>query len=205
METPFTVLAIAISWKARRTVVRNCFRAPRAFKVDLLSPTGRTPPAATPSPRRRGGVLKLGIDVITTGNHVWDNKDIEKIIDTEPRLLRPGELPRRGGGRATEYTSRERRKKRLCSEPHGERAHGAARLPLRAFDRIFLDVAGKADILIWIFTPSDLGKRAFGWYADGRASAVCRYPHACPDRQTRRYSRADRPTSQTSYERSLTR
>jgi len=45
--------------------------------------------------------------------------------------------------------------------------------PFRAFDRIFLDVSGKADILIVDFhAEATSEKRAFGWYADGRASAV---------------------------------
>jgi metallophosphoesterase (TIGR00282 family) len=33
-----------------------------------------------------------GVDVVTTGNHVWDQKDIMKYIDTEERLLRPKNL-----------------------------------------------------------------------------------------------------------------
>ena len=33
-----------------------------------------------------------GVDVITTGNHVWDQKDIMNFIEKEPRLLRPKNL-----------------------------------------------------------------------------------------------------------------
>ena len=33
--------------------------------------------------------FKCGVNVITTGNHVWDQKDIMKFIDKEKRLLRP--------------------------------------------------------------------------------------------------------------------
>ncbi len=36
--------------------------------------------------------FKCGVDVITTGNHVWDQKDIMKFIDKENRLLRPKNL-----------------------------------------------------------------------------------------------------------------
>ncbi len=36
--------------------------------------------------------FKSGVDVITTGNHVWDQKDIMKFIDNENRLLRPKNL-----------------------------------------------------------------------------------------------------------------
>ena len=32
------------------------------------------------------------MNVITTGNHVWDQKDIMKFIDNEDRLLRPNNL-----------------------------------------------------------------------------------------------------------------
>ena len=36
--------------------------------------------------------FNCGVDVITTGNHVWDQKDIMKYIDQENRLLRPHNL-----------------------------------------------------------------------------------------------------------------
>ena len=36
--------------------------------------------------------FNCGVDVITTGNHVWDQKDIMKYIDEENRLLRPHNL-----------------------------------------------------------------------------------------------------------------
>ena len=36
--------------------------------------------------------FKCGVDVVTTGNHVWDQKDIMKFIDKENRLLRPKNL-----------------------------------------------------------------------------------------------------------------
>ena len=37
-------------------------------------------------------LFKCGVNVITTGNHVWDQKDIMKYIDKEKRLLRPKNL-----------------------------------------------------------------------------------------------------------------
>ena len=44
--------------------------------------------------------FKCGINVITTGNHVWDQKDIMKFIEKENRLLRPKNLfePAPGSG-----------------------------------------------------------------------------------------------------------
>ncbi len=46
-----------------------------------------------------------GVDVVTTGNHVWHRKEVYDLLTTEPRLLRPANyparLPGRGGARYT--------------------------------------------------------------------------------------------------------
>ncbi len=38
-------------------------------------------------------LLASGIDVVTSGNHIWDKKEVMQIIDTETRLLRPANYP----------------------------------------------------------------------------------------------------------------
>ena len=38
-------------------------------------------------------LFELGIDVISTGNHVWDQKDTKRYINTEPRMIRPINYP----------------------------------------------------------------------------------------------------------------
>src|SRR5438477_8137478 len=38
-------------------------------------------------------LLRAGVSVVTTGDHIWDQKDIFGYIDTEPRLLRPINYP----------------------------------------------------------------------------------------------------------------
>jgi metallophosphoesterase (TIGR00282 family) len=38
-------------------------------------------------------LLRAGVSVITTGDHIWDQKEIFSFIDTEPRLLRPVNYP----------------------------------------------------------------------------------------------------------------
>ena len=52
--------------------------------------------------------FKSGVNVITTGNHVWDQKDIMNFIDKENRLLRPKNLfePAPGNGFGV-YTTKE--------------------------------------------------------------------------------------------------
>ena len=38
-------------------------------------------------------LIKSGVDVITSGNHIWDQKEILEIIDNEKNLIRPANLP----------------------------------------------------------------------------------------------------------------
>ena len=49
--------------------------------------------------------FNCGINVITTGNHVWDQKDIIKFIEKENRLLRPKNLFEPAPGRGFEIFS----------------------------------------------------------------------------------------------------
>src|SRR5687767_15951453 len=38
-------------------------------------------------------LLEWGVDVMTSGNHIWDKKEAIEYIATEPRLLRPANYP----------------------------------------------------------------------------------------------------------------
>src|SRR4051812_32212007 len=38
-------------------------------------------------------ILEAGVDVMTSGNHVWDRKEALAYIGTEPRLIRPANYP----------------------------------------------------------------------------------------------------------------
>jgi 2',3'-cyclic-nucleotide 2'-phosphodiesterase len=40
-----------------------------------------------------GDLRKAGVDVVTSGNHIWQHKEIAPLLDAEERLLRPGNYP----------------------------------------------------------------------------------------------------------------
>jgi 2',3'-cyclic-nucleotide 2'-phosphodiesterase len=48
-----------------------------------------------------GALLDAGVDVITSGDHVWDQKEIYDVIGREPRLLRPLNMPPSAPGRGS--------------------------------------------------------------------------------------------------------
>ena len=45
------------------------------------------------TPDTAADLLRLGVDVITSGNHIWDKKDVLGYIPKESRLLRPLNYP----------------------------------------------------------------------------------------------------------------
>jgi 2',3'-cyclic-nucleotide 2'-phosphodiesterase len=96
-------------------------------------------------------LLRAGVSVITTGDHVWDQKEILAFIDTEPRLLRPLNYPdgAPGGGSI------------VLETPKGK--IGVINVQARTFMQpIFVDIHGE--------TTSE--KIAMARFLDGKVSAV---------------------------------
>ena len=51
-------------------------------------------------------VLRMGVDVMTSGNHIWDKKEVLEYIPLEPRLIRPANYPDAPGLVATTSPAR---------------------------------------------------------------------------------------------------
>ena len=118
-------------------------------------------------------IEKLDIDVITSGNHIWDKKEIFQFIDEEPKLLRPANYPPSVNGRG--YGIYEKNGKKIAVINLMGRALMGIPLdcPFRKFDEIYEEIKDKADYIIVDFhaeTTSE--KNAFGYYVDGRATIV---------------------------------
>lgn len=116
--------------------------------------------------------FNAGVDVITTGNHVWDNNDVLKIIDAEPRLLRPANFPPGSPGRGYRMLQVKGIGVAVVNI-QGRGLMQAIDCPFRSFDAIYEEVKEEAPVVVVDFhaeTTSE--KQALGWYASGRASLV---------------------------------
>src|SRR2546422_7043424 len=118
-------------------------------------------------------LLRAGVSVITTGDHIWDQKEILSFIDTEPRLLRPVNYPEGAPGSGSIVLETAKGKigvlnvqARTFMQPILEnpfRAAEAAVIKMREETRnIIVDVHGE--------TTSE--KIAMGRFLDGKVSAV---------------------------------
>ena len=121
----------------------------------------------------RDDLFRAGIDVITMGNHVWDNKELLQFIDDEYRIVRPANFPGDCPGRPyTIYTAPFNIKVaviNLCGRVFMQTLD----CPFAAIDRILEEIGDEADyILVDFHAETTSEKLAFGYYVDGRVSAV---------------------------------
>ncbi|HNT36569.1 MAG TPA: TIGR00282 family metallophosphoesterase [bacterium] len=117
--------------------------------------------------------LSLGADVLTLGNHVWDNKDILGSLDNE-RLLRPANYPPVGVPGHGVFR---------CQLPSGVKitvVHLMGRVfmtpidcPFRTMDKILEEVAPGEIVLVDFHAEATSEKKALACYLDGRVSVLC--------------------------------
>jgi metallophosphoesterase (TIGR00282 family) len=120
-------------------------------------------------------LFKSGCDVLTTGNHVWDQRAIIPYIASEPRVLRPANFPTGTPGHGAHvYVSRSRRKV-LVMNVMGRLFMDALDDPFAAVERELakhrLGATVEA-VVIDVHAEATSEKMAIGHLVDGRASLV---------------------------------
>jgi len=117
-------------------------------------------------------LLDDGVDVMTSGNHIWDKKEALDYIQLEPRLLRPANLPAGVPGRGVHVA-------RAAGEPvavvnvMGRVFMTPIDDPFAVINRELTALAGEARVVLVDFhAEATSEKLAMGWYLDGRVTAV---------------------------------
>ncbi|MDD2401107.1 MAG: TIGR00282 family metallophosphoesterase [Clostridia bacterium] len=113
------------------------------------------------------------IDVITMGNHVWDKKDILQFIEHEPSLIRPANYPPGTPGRGSNVIRIDNNIKIGVINLSGRIFLPPLECPFRAAEGIVKTMRKETPIIIVDFHGEATSeKMAFGWFMDGKVSAV---------------------------------
>ena len=117
-------------------------------------------------------LLASGADVLTTGNHVWQKRDLRSFLDDSRDILRPAnyrsELPGRGWG-IYEFSG----KRVLVMNMMGTVYLDPLACPFSTVDAILAKEAGNYDISVLDFHAEATSEKiAMAYYLDGRVSAV---------------------------------
>ena len=118
-------------------------------------------------------MFKLGVDAMTSGNHVWDRREVFDYFPREPRLLRPGNYPPGLPGQHCCVVQSAAGIDMAVINLQGRVFMPAIDCPFRRAREILaeLDPSIKV-ILIDFHAEATSEKMAFGWHLDGSVSAI---------------------------------
>ncbi len=118
-------------------------------------------------------LFRAGCDVVTTGNHVWDRREIVPYLAGHERLLRPANYPAGVPGRGAVVVPALDGTPVLVANLMGRVYMPAVDDPFRTADALLADFGGRARVsLVDFHAEATSEKIAFCWYVDGRFSAV---------------------------------
>jgi metallophosphoesterase (TIGR00282 family) len=127
---------------------------------------GITPPIAI-------DFLNQGVDVLTSGNHIWAKKEIIPFLDEEIRILRPANYPAQVPGRGAGIYRTEKGEKIGVLNLEGRVFMKNLDCPFRAGEKQVSLLGQQTNIIIVDFhAEATSEKMAMGWFLDGKVSAV---------------------------------
>jgi metallophosphoesterase (TIGR00282 family) len=112
-------------------------------------------------------LFSAGVDVITSGNHIWDQREVIPYLDTDAPVLRPANYPQGVPGRGS-----------LCFggltvlNLMGRTFMYEIDDPFRSADALLEHVPAGSPVFVDMHGEATSEKVAMGWYLDGRVSAV---------------------------------
>ncbi|MFC7392617.1 TIGR00282 family metallophosphoesterase [Scopulibacillus cellulosilyticus] len=117
-------------------------------------------------------LMEAGADIITMGNHTWDNRDIFEFIDDVNRLVRPANFPEGTPGVGMQFLKINQIEMAVINL-QGRTFLPALDDPFRTADDLIKEARKKTPIIfVDIHAETTSEKQALGWYLDGRVSAV---------------------------------
>jgi metallophosphoesterase (TIGR00282 family) len=113
-------------------------------------------------------LFDAGVDVITSGNHIWEHREIYPVLEGESPIIRPLNYPPGVPGHGLHV-----RNGVAVINLIGRTFMGLdADCPFRAADAALAGLQGPRVVIIDIHAEATSEKVAMGWYLDGRVSAV---------------------------------
>ena len=167
-------LGDVIGEPGRRAVIEMVPLLKKERAIDFVVVNGENSAAGRGiTPKISIDLLRAGVAVITTGDHIWDQKEIVSYIDTEPRLLRPINYPDKTPGQGSVILETPKGKVgvinvqgRTFMLPHLEN-------PFRVIDAEVEKMREETKVIfVDVHAETTSEKIAMGRFLDGRVSGV---------------------------------
>ena len=171
MPSSMLILAIGdvIGRPGRQAVSKLLPDLRRQYGLDLVIANGENAAGGFGlTPATAGELLDAGVDVLTSGNHIWTQKEIIPYLDGEMPILRPLNYPPGVPGKGYLINS-----KAMVVNLMGRTFMGDLDCPFRAMDQLLAELGHKSPVIIVDFHAEATSEKvAMGRYLDGRVSAV---------------------------------
>ena len=139
------------------------------FAIDVVVANGENAAAGfgiTPDTAQE--LFDAGVDAITSGNHIWDQREIIPHLDSDMPIMRPLNYPPTAPGRGSVEVNGA-----VVVSLIGRVFVGNYDCPFRAMDALMERLGdGRRVVLVDFHAEATSEKAAMGWYLDGRATAV---------------------------------
>ncbi len=116
--------------------------------------------------RTANEMFGAGVDIISSGNHIWDQREIVEELDSDAPILRPANYPEGSPGRGM-----LRCKGLTVLNLQGRTFMANIDCPFRKADAL-LGENPEGPIVVDMHAEATSEKKALGWYLDGRVAAV---------------------------------
>jgi 2',3'-cyclic-nucleotide 2'-phosphodiesterase len=118
-------------------------------------------------------LLDAGVDVITTGNHVYRQKEVFGFLNADDRIVRPANYPTGSPGRGLTVRPSGDGDEVAVINLAGGLFMGSGMSPFRIVDRLVEEARGLADtVFVDLHAEATSEKVAMGHYLDGRVTAL---------------------------------
>ena len=124
------------------------------------------------TPKVLGEMLAAGVDIVTTGDHVYKNRDGLECINN-PRLVRPLNYPDTAAGKGATVFEAQDGTRVLVANLIGQVFMGPADNPFVAVDRLLAQPPAPFDLAVVDFHAEATSEKvAMGWHLDGRVAVL---------------------------------
>jgi metallophosphoesterase (TIGR00282 family) len=153
----------------------------RRYRADFVTANGENSAINGMMEQDAKRIFACGVDVISSGNHVWEKREFLPYMDGEERVLRPANYPPPAAGRGSLLVEKGGVNFWVVNL-QGREYMTPIDCPFRAFDGIFADTEAKTAVpycvIVDFHAESTREKEALGFYTDGRASVfACTHTH----------------------------
>src|SRR5688572_12117676 len=139
----------------------------REFRLDVVIANGENAAGGRGlSLRTAREMFDAGVDIISSGNHIWDNREIIEELDSDAPILRPANYPPGSPGRG-----KLSHKGVTVLNLQGRTFMANIDDPFRTADAL-LSGEQNGPIVVDMHAEATSEKVAMGWYLDGRVAAV---------------------------------